>query len=44
MIRFMLLGKTKDVFSEVEFMLQLQRATGHVLITYQPGIENYSQN
>jgi len=44
MINFMLLGKAKEVFSEMAFMLRLQKATGQVLMRYHPDIDAYSQN
>ena len=44
MINFMLLGKAKQVFSELAFMLRLQKATGQVLMRYQSDIDINSQN
>jgi len=36
MNHIILAGKAKDVFEELEKMLKLQQATGHVLMKYEP--------
>ncbi len=36
MMHIILVGKFQDVKAELEKMLRLQQATGHVLMKYQP--------
>lgn len=38
MMNFILVGKAEDIFAEIDFMARLARATGHILIRYQPKI------
>jgi len=43
-IDFVLMGKAKEVFAEIAFMEQLERATGYVLAKYQPWFDAFSKN
>ena len=40
MNHIILAGKAKEVFVELEKMLKLQQATGHILMKYSPDIPN----
>ncbi len=44
MQHIILVGKGKDVFKELKYMLKLQTATGYVLLRYQPKLKANSQN
>jgi len=44
MIDFILMGKAKDIFTELEFMLKLQKALGQVVKRYKPKPDANSQN
>ena len=42
MIQFILMGKPEEVWAELNFLAQLELATGRWLVKYQPG--DFSRN
>ena len=43
-MEFIYLGKAKDLWKELAFMMQLENATGMVLTQYRPKLEQNIQN
>ncbi len=41
---FVLAGKAKDVFKELEFMAQLEKATGCWIAKYTPELPKHGEN